>query len=182
MDLKNVICHDIWDTIWDFAWGFRTKQHPLDDLDRMADIQRSIPDVLLKDRVAPLGWVDSVFPHCRTLMYQIFPRNPFKAGAPYIPFELVDSNIWSRMPEFILETILPSGINALVTYRGCLTRRLRRHYSRPVLQWNKSLEELFLPLSDLEPCHWKEDSWKTQFTSLVLEGLQGAQWLSTALP
>ena len=168
------------DTIWSFSWNTRTTLHPLDDLDRVADVQLCIPDVLLKDRVAPLGWLRTI--RDRNLMYQLFPRNPFKSGAPYIPFDLIDSDVWSRMPEFVLETILPSGINALVTYRGCLGRRLRRHYQRPVLQWNKSLEELFLPLSDLEPCHWKDGSWKTPFTTLVLEGLQTACWLSTGLP
>ena len=47
---------------------------------------------------------------------------------------------------------------------------------------NKSLEEIFMPLSDLKEEHFREDYWSVPFNLLVLGPLQGAAWLSTALP
>ena len=186
MPNRDDLPREIWALVWEFAWGLNMKKHPFDDLERVYDIQCSIPPIFFKDRVEPLTWVkeawDEYFKNLRTEMYQLFTPNPFKKGNAYLPFALVHEDVWSRIPSFVLETLKPSGVHELVTYRGCLWRRLQRHYARPVLQWNKSLEEFFLPLSDLKQSHFLEFSWKSRFTSEVLEALQGAAWLSSALP
>ena len=177
------LCTALWYLIWDFAWHVRPKQHPLHDLARVLDIQRSIPASFLKDRVPPREWL--VAPEaCHAQLYQLFPLNPFKCGNPYRPFSTVDPKfpIWSHLPSLVVSMLTKRGIHELVTYRAILERRLARHYNRPVLQWNKSLEEIFLPLSDLRPTHFRDDLWRVPFNSLVLGPLQGAAWLSTALP
>ena len=177
------LCAEMWFLVWDFAWGIRPKKHPFDDLDRVCDIQRSIPACLLRDRVPPKKWC--VPPKCcMNQLYQLFPLNPFRRGNPYRPFETVDPDffIWSYLPSLVVNMLTTPGIHELVTYRAVLERRLIRHYNRPILQWNKSLEEIFLPLSDLEEKYFRDDLWKVPFNRLLLEPLQTAAWLSSALP
>ena len=173
----------LWYLVWEFGWGMRPKKHPLVDLERVADIQSSIPPSFLRDRVPPKSWV--VPPKaCMNQLYQLFPPNPFRRGNPYRPFGTVDPEfqIWSSLPSLVVNMLTTPGIRELVTYRAILERRLIRHYNRPVLQWNKSLEEIFLPLSDLKPEHFRTDLWEVPFSSQVLEPLQKAAWLSSALP
>ena len=181
------LCTALWYVIWDFGWGLRTKQHPLEDLERVGDIQRSIPAAFLRDRVPPREWLipNPVQPQCcKNQLYQLFPLNPFKKGNPYRPFESVDPEffIWSYLPSLVVNMLTVPAIRELVAYRAILERRLIRHYNRPILQWNKSLEEIFMPLSDLKEEHFREDYWSVPFNLLVLGPLQGAAWLSTALP
>ena len=181
--MKCPLHRDLLNETWDFAWGLRPKKHPLADLERVLDIQRSIPPSFLRDRVPPAAWM--VTPKtCANQLYQLFPVNPFKRGNPYRPFETVDPNyfIWSYLPTLVLSMLTTPAIRELVTYRAVLERRLVRHYNRPVLQWNKSLEELFLPLSDLGEEHFRNDLWRVPFNSLVLGPLQEGAWLSLALP
>ena len=182
---------ELWHLVWAFGWDFRPKKHPFEDLERVCDIQRSIPSCLLRDRVPPKEWVGAKYllksrdrNVGMTQLYQLFPPNPFKSGNPYRPFGSVDPDffIWSVLPSLIVSMLTTSGIHELVTYRAVLERRLTRHYSRPILQWNKSLEEVFLPLSDLEEKYFYDDLWKGPFIRLVLEPLQAAAWLSSALP
>ena len=177
------LCTALWYLVWDFGWAMRPKKTPFEDLARVLDIQRSIPPAFLKDRVPPREWL--VSPHVNhNQLYQLFPLSPFKSGNPYRPFETVDPRfpIWSHLPSLVVNMLTTPGIHELVTYRAILERRLTRHYSRPVLQWNKSLEEIFMPLSDLEGHFFRDDLWKVPFNSLVLGPLQEAAWLSTALP
>ena len=178
-----VLLHDLLNVTWEFAWGLRPKQHPFDDLERVADIQRSIPPSFLRDRVPPVQWMCTP-KACQNQLYQLFPLNPFKRGNPYRPFESVDPKffIWSYLPSLVVSMLTTPAIHQLVTYRAVLERRLIRHYGRPVLQWNKSLEDLFLPLSDLTSEDFRDDLWKVPFNRLVLVPLQQAAWLSKALP
>ncbi len=181
--MKSPLLRDLLGLTWQFAWGICPKKHPLADVERVLDIQRSIPPSFLRDRVPPADWM--VTPKaCANQLYQLFPPNPFKRGNPYRPFESVDPKffIWSYLPSLVLSMLTTPAIRELVTYRAVLDRRLVRHYNRPVLQWNKSLEELFLPLSDLGEDHFREDLWRVPFNSLVLGPLQEAAWLSSALP
>ena len=177
------LCPPLWFLIWEFGWDFRPKEHPFVDVERVRDIQRSIPACFLRDRVPPRGWL--VPPSVAiNQLYQLFPLNPFRRGNPYRPFGTVDPDffIWSYLPSLLIAMLTKPAIRQLVTYRGILERRLVRHYNRRILQWNKSLEELFLPLSDLAEEHFRDDLWKVPFNSLVLGPLQEAAWLSTALP
>ena len=177
------LCTALWYLVWEFAWDVRPKKHPFEDLARVADIQVCIPPSFLRDRVPPKDWI--VPPRTsHNQFYQLFPLNPFKFGNPYRPFETVDPEfqIWSYLPSLVVNMLTTLGIRELVTYRAILERRLIRHYNRPVLQWNKSLEEIFLPLSDLKPEHFRTDLWEVPFSSQVLEPLQKAAWLSSALP
>ena len=181
--MRNEVCTALWYVIWEFAWGIRPKTTPFCDLERVLDIQRAIPPSFLRDRVPPADWM--VTPKaCANQLYQLFPANPFKRGNPYRPFDSVDPKffIWSYLPSLVLSMLTTPAIRELVTYRAVLDRRLIRHYNRPILQWNKSLEELFLPLSDLSEDHFREDLWRVPFNSLVLGPLQEAAWLSSALP
>ena len=180
--LEN-IPDDLLVLVWEFAWNFRPKKPPLEDLRSVLDIQRCIPAMFLRDRVPPREWVVSR-KACVNQLYQLFPLNPFRKGNPYRPFETVDPDffIWSYLPSLLISMLTKPAISQLVTYRGILERRLVRHYNRRILNWNKSLEELFLPISDLAEEHFRDDLWKVPFNSLVLGPLQEAAWLSTALP
>lgn len=177
------LCPDLWCLIWQFGWALRPKLHPLEDLARVLDIQVSIPGAFLRDRVPPSAWLVPKTA-CQNQLYQLFPLNPFKHGNPYRPFESVDPNffIWSYLPSLVVNMLTVPGIRELVTYRAILERRLLRHYNRNILEWNKSFEELFLPMTDLGEKHFREDLWKIPFNSRVLGPLQRACWLSTALP
>ena len=179
---KN-IPDDLLRIVWDFAWNFRPSITPLEDLARVLDIQLCVPSMFLRDRVPPKSWIVSQKAATNQL-YQLFPLNPFKKGNPYRPFESVDPEffIWSYLPSLVVNMLTVPAIRELVTYRAILERRLIRHYNRPILQWNKSLEEIFMPLSDLKEEHFREDYWSVPFNLLVLGPLQGAAWLSTALP
>ena len=169
--------------VWEFAWNFRPEKPPLEDLLSVLDIQRCIPALFLRDRVPPKEWV-VCRKACVNQLYQLFPPNPFKKGNPYQPFGTVDPNfwIWSNLPSLVVNMITKPGIRELVTYRGVLERRLNRHYNRPILGWNKSFQELFLPISRLDPKFYRDDLWKVPFTSRFLSELTGACFLSTALP
>ena len=174
---------DLWRLVWGFAWNFRPKINPLDDLARVLDIQKCVPSMFLRDRVPPKSWV--VCQKAATnQLYQLFPLNPFKKGNPYLPLETVDPkfHLWSFLPSLILNMLTKPGVRKMATYRGVLERRLLRHYNRPLLQWNKSLQELFLPLSHLAPEFFRDDLWKVPFSLRVLSELKEACFLSTALP
>ena len=180
--LEN-IPNDLWVLVWAFAWNHRPNKPPLEDLLGVLDIQQSIPAMFLRDRVPPREWVVSHKANVNQL-YQLFPLNPFKKGNPYRPFGTVDPDfpIWSNLPSLVINMIQKAGVRELVTYRGVLERRLTRHYNRPLLGWNKSFQELFLPISRLDPKFYRNDLWKVPFTSRFLSELRGACFLSTALP
>ena len=171
---------EMWFLVWDFAWGCRPKKHPLLDLACILDIQRSIPPVLLRDRVPPIGWKWTSL-NC---LYQLFPPNPFKRGNPYRPFVSVDSDflIWTAIPTLIVSMLSAEALRKLKTYRAVMERRVGRHYERGILEWNTSANEFFLPVSTLLPQDFVKKPWGPTFNFLVLGQLRETLFLTVALP
>lgn len=162
---------ELWFLVWDFAWNCRPKKHPLHDVTCILDIQRSVPPILLRDRVPPMGWK---FTSLNSL-YQLFPPNPFKRGNPYRPFVSVDPEffIWTSIPSLLVSMLSAEALRELKTYRAVLDRRVGRHYDRGILEWNLSCAEFFLPVGLLTPKHYVDKPWGVAFNSLVLAELGG---------
>ena len=181
---------DIYDIIWCFLWPcwaekLKDRENPVFDLYRVADIQRSIPRCLLADRVPTSGFRGDCTKHA--IMYQFFPRSPYRQGNPYRPIGLTHTRFycWSRLPTALFHILAKSGARKMRTYRAHLERKLMNHYTRDVLSWNSSYVQLFqyFPLLTASDFLLLKDAYigENQIT-LYLKELSASRFLTTALP
>jgi len=174
--------------IWMFAYNFRLVNDPWRDVLLVLDIQKSIPECFLRDRL-PVKWFCRA-PHSPVVVnhvWQLYPPNPFKLGNPYLPSGAIVQNApspWSQVGGELLRLLSKQGLHKLRTYRRVVQRKYNQHINRSVYDWNKSFRDLFANVEwcrvdnySLESCQW---AW--EFKHTVLDQLSHARFLTAGYP
>ena len=179
---------DLLKIIWVYAYDFYPASDPWRDVLLVLDIQHSIPECLLRDRLPLMKFCQH--PQSPVLVnhaWQLYPPNPFKIGNPYLPSASVmqmNPTPWSQIGGEVLRLLSKQGLQKLRTYRAVIHRKYNQHLNRNVLQWNQSFEDLFsnVELSRVENYWLRDCRWAWEFKHTVLEQLKTARYLTADSP
>ena len=164
--------------IWEFAYNWRLECHPWSDLMLVQDIQESIPECFLPDRL-PFKRIALVF-DSRQEFWQVYPPNPFKKGNAYLPSSCVEqSYLWSALSGELFKYLTKQGVHKMKTYRRVLQRRYTQHLNRNIFEWNQSFEDLFgdVRLCQIENYNLKACPWTWEFKNILLKQLSNSKFL-----
>ena len=179
---------DLLKIIWVYAYDFCPKSDPWRDVLLVLDIQQSIPECLLRDRL-PLKKFCTL-PRCPIWVnhaWQLYPPNPFKQGNPYLPSACIcqmNPTPWSQIGGELLRLLDKRGIRNLRTYRAVIHRKYTQHLNRNVLEWNQSFDDLFsnVELCRVENYYLHDCRWAWEFKHTVLGQLSRARFLTAESP
>ena len=178
--------------IWQFAYNWRLECDPWADLMLVHDIQESIPECFLTDRlpfkriarIVRVQLMGHEFTYetvdSRQQFWQVYPPSPFKKGNAYLPSNCVEqSNLWSALSGELFKYLTKQGVQQMKTYRRVLQRRYTQHLNRNIFEWNQSFEDLFgdVRLCQIEHYDLKDCPWAWEFKNILLKQLSNSKFL-----